>query len=141
MEIKMTSPLHVVQEVYSKISAGDLEGFLELCDENVEWVVNGPEALERCRAFQGKDGVRHFLDILSSTWHFSSFHANNFISENDSVVVLGEEAGRDTGLEIFFENRWVHVFDVKVGKIIRFREFLCHWPGKQKPPVMTWNEM
>jgi len=136
----MTSPLHIVQEVYNKFSAGDLEGFLDLCDENIEWVVNGPDSLEKCRAFQGKEGVRQFLDILSSTWHFSAFTANNFVTENDTVVVLGEEAGRDMGSEIFFENRWTHVFDIKGGKIVRFREFLCHWVGKQKPPVMTWDE-
>jgi hypothetical protein len=136
----MTSPLHVVQEVYSKISARDFEGFLELCDENIEWVVNGPDSLAKCRAFRGRGGVRQFLDILDSTWHVSSFTPNNFVTENDTVVVLGEEAGRDMGSEIFFENRWTHVFDVKEGKIIRFRGFLCHWTGKQKPPLMTWDD-
>ncbi|WP_339132669.1 MAG: nuclear transport factor 2 family protein [Candidatus Electrothrix sp. GW3-4] len=137
----MTSPLHIVQDVYKKFTAGDFEGFLELCDEKIEWVVNGPDALEKCQAFRGKDGVRHLLDILGSTWHFSSFHAKNFVHQDNTVVVLGEEAGRDMGSEIFFENRWTHVFDVKDGKIIRFREFLCHWAGKQKPPVMTWDEI
>ncbi len=136
----MTSPLYVVQEVYNKFSTGDFESFLELCDENIEWVFNGPESLEKCKAFQGREGVRHFLDIVGSTWHVSSFTAKKFVTENDTVVVLGEEAGRDMGSEIFFENRWTHVFDVKEGKVIRFRGFLCHWAGKQKPPVMTWDE-
>ena len=137
----MTSPLHIVQEVYSKFSAEDFEGILDLCDDNIEWVVNGPETLEKCRAFQGKNGVRHFLNIWGSTWHFSSFDAKNFIHENNTVVVLGDAAGRNRGSEIFFEDRWVHAFDIKNGKIMRFREFLCHWPGKQKPPMMTCDEM
>ena len=134
------SPLHIVQEVYNMFSTGDFEGILDRCDDQIEWVVNGPETLEKCQAFQGKNGVRHFLDLQGATWHFSSFHAYNFVTENDTVVVLGEETGRDTGSEIFFENRWAHVFDVKNGKIVRFRGFLCHWPGTQKPPIMTWDD-
>ncbi|WPD21474.1 MAG: nuclear transport factor 2 family protein [Candidatus Electrothrix aestuarii] len=136
----MMSPPHIVQEVYKKLSSGDFEGFLDLCDDAIEWVVNGPETLEKCQAFQGKNGVRHFLDILGSTWYVSSFDVKSIVNENNTVVVLGEETGRHTDSEIFFENRWAHVFDVKDGKIVRFREFLCHWPGVQKPPEMTWDE-
>jgi len=55
------------------------------------------------------------------------------------VVVLGEEKGRDKKSAVPFKNRWAHVFEVKNGQIICFREFLCHWPGDQQPPAMSWN--
>jgi len=137
----MISNLDAVRDVYKKFSEGDLDGFLGLCDENIEWVVNGPASLEKCQTFHGRNGARSFLDILGSTWKFHSFDARNFIVENNTVVVLGDEAGIDIESEVFFENRWVHVFDIHDGKIVRFRGFLCHWPGKEKPPVMTWDDV
>ncbi len=135
----MASALDVVKEVYNRFSKGDLDGFLALCDEDIEWVVNGPATLEKCRAFQGRDGVRKFLDILGGSWEFRSFKVQEFIAEGIAVVVLGEETGEDKKSKESFENRWAHVFDVKDGKIIRFREFLCHWTGEHHPPKMSWG--
>lgn len=136
----MGSALDVVKGVYDRFSVGDLDGFLALCDEHIEWVVNGPATLEKCNAFHGRAGVRKFLDVLGGSWEFKSFKAQEFIAAGSTVVVLGEEAGKDKNSKTSFENRWAHVFDVKDGKITRFREFLCHWTGEQHPPKMSWGE-
>lgn len=135
----MAEALDVVRDVYARFAAGDLEGFLNLCDENIEWVVNGPAALAKCRAFKGRDGVREFLRILGENWDFSSFEPREFIADGSTVVVLGEETGSDKASARPFSNRWVHVFDVRGGTIVRFREFLCHWIGDQQPPAMSWS--
>ena len=129
----------VVRDVYQRFSENDIEGFLKLCADDIEWVVNGPAALEKCRSFHGIDGVRSFLSILDRTWSFSSFTPREFIRGGDKVVVLGEEAGVDRTTNNRFENRWAHVFTVKDHKITTFREFLCHWTGRQHPPRMSWQ--
>lgn len=130
-------PLEVVKDVYNRFSEGDTDGFLALCADNIEWVVNGPVHLEKCRAFKGRSGVQQFLDLLAE-WEFSSFVPREFIMDGPTVVVLGEETGTDKASGIRFANRWVHVFDVQGGRIVRFREFLCHWTNQQ-PPAMSWN--
>ena len=135
----MTTALEVVRDVYNRFSKGDIAGFLGLCADNIEWVVNGPATLEKCRTFNGRSGVQEFLKILGESWEFTAFTPKEFLSDGPTVVVLGEEHGRDRKSEVPFENRWAHVFDVKDGQIVRFREFLCHWPGNQKPPAMSWN--
>jgi len=129
----------VVRAVYKRFSEGDIDGFLKLCGDDIEWVVNGPATLEKCSSFHGIDGVRTFLSILDRTWSFSSFTPREFINGGDKIVVLGEEAGayRSTGEK--FENRWAHVFTVRDRRILAFREFLCHWSGKQHPPKMSWQ--
>jgi len=135
----MTTALEVAKDVYARFAEGDIAGFLSLCANDIEWVVNGPAALEKCRTFNGRSGVQEFLKILGESWEFTAFTPRQFLSDGPTVVVLGEEQGRDKVSGVPFENRWAHVFDVKDGQIIRFREFLCHWPGDQKPPAMTWN--
>lgn len=134
----MSTPLDVVKDVYDRFAAGDIEGFLGLCADDIEWVVNGPASLEKCQAFRGRDGVQRFLDLLSA-WEFSSFEPREFIVGGQTVVVLGDETGTDKPSGTTFQNRWAHVFDVEGGRISRFREFLCHWTGEEQPPRMSWS--
>jgi len=133
----MISALEVVKDVYDRFSKGDIDGFLALCGDDIEWVVNGPASLEKCKAFKGRNGVKKFLDILTSTWEISSFRPHQFIANGETIVVLGEETGKDKTSGMSFENRWVHVFDVRNGRVVRFREYLCHWTGQEKPPAMS----
>jgi uncharacterized protein len=135
----MATALQVVKDVYSRFAKGEIDGFLSLCADDIEWVVNGPANLEKCKAFKGRRGVREFLDILAGNWEFSSFVPHQFIADGKTVVVLGEETGQDKSSGRRFENRWAHVFDVQEGQIVRFREFLCHWTDQQHPPAMTWS--
>jgi len=134
----MATPLEIVKNVYNRFAEGDIAAFLALCADNIEWVVNGPANLEKCKAYKGRSGVQQFLDILAG-WEFSSFAPREFIVDGQTVVVLGEETGTDKRSGIPFENRWAHVFDVKNGQIVRFGEFLCHWTDQQQPPEMNWS--
>ena len=134
----MATPLEIVKNVYNRFAEGDIAAFLALCADNIEWVVNGPANLEKCKAYKGRSGVQQFLDILAE-WEFSSFAPREFIVDGQTVVVLGEETGTDKRSGIPFENRWAYVFDVKNGQIVRFREFLCHWTDQQQPPAMNWS--
>jgi ketosteroid isomerase-like protein len=135
----METSLQVVSGVYDRFAEDDVAGFPSLRADNIEWVVNGPSTLEKCRTFQGRSGVQEFLNILGGSWEFSVFAPRQYFSDGPTVVVLGEEKGRDKKSGTQFENRWVHVFDVKDARIVRFREFLCHWTGDQQPPAMSWD--
>ncbi len=53
--------LEIAKAVYDRSANNDIEGFLSLCSHDIEWVVNGPTSLEKCRAFKGVDGVKEFL--------------------------------------------------------------------------------
>lgn len=135
----MKTAKELVADVYKRFAEGDIDGFLALCADDIEWVVNGPAILEKCNAFRGRGGVQQFLSILGDSWKFGSFCPRQFVVDGDTVVVLGEETGSDKKSGVHFENRWVHVFDARDGKLVRFREFLCHWPGDQQPPAMSWS--
>ena len=136
----MPTPLQVVKNVYQRFAEGDIDGFLAICADDIEWVVNGPATLKKCNAFRGRSGVQEFLKLLS-VWKFESFQPREFLVAGTSVVVLGEEKGADTESGVHFQNRWAHVFDVQGDKVTRFREFLCHWTGDLQPPAMTWNTL
>ena len=133
----MKTAVEVVKDVYDCFARSDLEGFLALCGDDIEWIVNGPASLEKCNAFKGRSGVKTFLAILARNWEFSAFTPRQFFGAGQTVVVLGEESGKIRMSGVEFENRWAHVFDVSDGQVVRFREYLCHWTGGEKPPVMS----
>jgi len=135
----MKTAIELVKEGYKCFSEGDINGLLALCADDVEWVTNGPASLDKCSTYKGHSGVQQFFSILGESWEFSSFTPREFIAEGDMVAVLGEEAGSDRNSGVPFENRWVHIFDIRDGKLVRFREFLCHWAGDQNPPAMSWR--
>ena len=135
----MPASIEIVKAVYARFAQGDIVGFLALCSEDIEWVVNGPSSLEKCQAFHGIAGVKDFLSLLDQSWRFTSFAPREFIVGQSEIVVLGEEEGVDRSTNETFQNRWAHVFTVREGSIVAFREFLCHWRGSQTPPNMTWN--
>lgn len=51
------------------------------------------------------------------------FEPREFIAQGDQVVVLGEERMRIKATGRIAENRWVMVFALRDGRIVRFREF------------------
>jgi ketosteroid isomerase-like protein len=133
--------LEVVKAAYDRFADNDIKGFLSFCSNEIEWVVNGPPSLEKCPAFKGINGVKEFLSILGRTWRFTSFRPREFIASHDGVVVLGEMEGFDRSSKEEFYNRWAHVFTIRNGLVVTFREFLCHWHGVQTPPPMTWSSI
>ncbi|KEI72629.1 nuclear transport factor 2 family protein [Endozoicomonas elysicola] len=137
----MKTPLEVTQTIYQLFSEGNLAGFIDLCHEDIHWVVNGPADLKKCQSYRGKQGVQQFLDILGETWTFSSFNPKEFIVQGDTVVALGEESGKDISRDQPFYNRWAHIFTIENGRLVQFREFLCCWFGEEKAPDMNWSTM
>lgn len=53
----MLTALDIVKQVYARLTEGNFIGFLELCADDIEWVVNGPATLVKCQSFYGKGGV------------------------------------------------------------------------------------
>ena len=125
----MASPVDIVKNVYDCFSKGDLEGFIQICDEDIEWVVNGPASLEKCQSYHGRDGVRQFLGTLERSWSFRSFSVNQYIHDGNTVVVLGEETGDDKITNQPFENRWAHVLILRITRSFAFGSFFVTGPA------------
>jgi ketosteroid isomerase-like protein len=131
--------LDVIKQIYQHLGAGDLDSIVALCDEQVEWVVNGASSIEVTGAFQGIEGVRSFLASVDKAWMLRFSAPREFIDAGDKVVVLGEGAGKQRATGESFQNRWVHVFTMRNGRIVSFRLFVCQWLGDDTPPAMSWQ--
>jgi uncharacterized protein len=72
-----------VKQVNQAFSANNIEGFLELCSENVKWTMTGDKTVE------GKDGIREFAASMGDM-EPPVIANKNIIAEGDSVAAYGE---------------------------------------------------
>ena len=117
------SNAEIVQGMFAAFGKGDLPGVLSALAPEVEWRVGGPSEVPYAGTRRGREQVKHFFEELGRAVEFQHFEPQEYVSEGNTVVVLGHEkllvrASRQT-----IENGWVMVFTLRKGEVIRFREF------------------
>jgi ketosteroid isomerase-like protein len=97
---------------------------LACCAEDVVFEVAAPREHPYGGAFHGHHGVSRFLAAIVGTVDLLEFAPGDTFHGAGHVVVVGRERGRvkRTGRE--YATPWVHVWEVRDGKVARFREFL-----------------
>ena len=108
---------------YELFKAGDIEGIVQLCTDDIEWNGIDSDDVPFGGRFTGKSGVADFFSKLHEAMEFERFAPETFTADGDRVAVSGVSKAivRTTGLPL--ENRWMHVFTVKDGKILRFEQY------------------
>jgi len=112
----------VVQQVYGAFGRGDLDGILALLDPEVAWRTPGPPDLPTAGMYRGVKAVREFFGKLLNTFEITNFEPQDFLAEDEKVVVLGTSLERVKATGNAIEFRWVHVFTIRNGRIIAFEE-------------------
>ena len=77
----------ILEKGNAAITAGDNEGFLELCTEDTEWTFVGEQTLK------GKAAVREWM--AASYAEPPKFNVTRLIAEGDFVTALGEITMKD----------------------------------------------
>lgn len=118
------APSGVVHQVYAAFGAGDVPRLLSWCADDVVFEVAAPREHPYGGAFHGHHGVSRFLAAIAGTVDILEFAPGQTLSGDGHVVVVGTERGRvkRTGRE--YATPWVHLWEVKDGKVTRFREWL-----------------
>jgi uncharacterized protein len=113
--------LELFHEGTAAWNRGDYEALVDMCHPDVEWSFSDrlPDATGQIR---GKDAVRDFFERFTSDWAEISIRPERLVDVGDEVVALVEfvARGRD-GVEATM--RFVHVWTVRDGLIVRFRGF------------------
>ena len=117
----MGANTEVVGSAYAAFARGDIAGVLELLDDDVDW--SSPATLPHGGHFHGKDGVGEFFQGLGAAWSALSLDVES-VSDAGSTLVIGvlraDGSRRDGGSSGYGA---AHVFTVRNGKIVRFREY------------------
>jgi ketosteroid isomerase-like protein len=117
-------PVEVIRQVAERMNAGDVEGVLDLCDEDIvhhpspDWPDTEPS--------QGKAAFRHITEDWMSLWQSMEIETEQIEAFGDRVLAVGSwrTTGRVSGVEGTMP---IHiVYTVRDGRIARLEWFADH---------------
>ena len=120
-----TANIELVQNLYASYAKGDIDAVLDGCSPDVQWCSGGSS--DDFPAFgprKSRAEVREFFSTVSEALEFSEFAPLEFYADKDKVIVLGmytfimKNGGQKASSD------WVHIFTVRDGQVVMFREFL-----------------
>jgi ketosteroid isomerase-like protein len=124
----------VVRGIYQALGRGDMAGVLGAMADDIKWYQ--AEGMPNGGVYQGGEAVAQYVfgPIMQDIPNFA-VTPEQFIASGDTVAVVarytgtGKETGKELDLPV------AHVFDVRDGKVVQFRQFVDtakfreSWPG------------
>jgi uncharacterized protein len=114
--------VEVVRGIYNALARGDMAGVLGAMADDIEWYE--AEGMPYGGVYQGGDAVAQnvFGPVMQDIPNFA-VSPEQFIASGDTVAVVARYTGtgRDTGKQL--DLQVVHVYDVRDGKVVQFRQF------------------
>lgn len=117
----MPDNVEIIRGGYEAFGRQDIPGVLERFDEAIEWTPS--DTLPNGGTYRGHEGAASFFKTLPDTWAELNVDAEEYMDAGDTVIVVGTHRGRGhNGVQ--FEAGFVHLWDVRDGKAVRFRELV-----------------
>ncbi len=117
-----------VGSMYDAFKQGDMSFVLDLFDDELDLEVVGPSTIPFAGRFRGRAGIEEFFAILAE--HLDREPADptpivhEMIADGNKVVALGVDRVRSKSTGAHYDGWWVHVIELRAGKIVRIREFM-----------------
>ncbi len=112
----------IAQQAYDNFKTGNIEALLDQLSDDITWQLPEMDGVPLGGIRTGREGVADFFVTLARDQEVIEFEPREFVAQGDKVVSLGHYKWRvkETGRE--FESDFVHVFTIRDGKIVGFRE-------------------
>jgi uncharacterized protein len=107
--------IEVVRATYEALDKGDLQHIGEGLADEVEWET--PESLPLGGIARGRDAVLGRIAGLLQLWSEFSLEPDEYIDAGERVIARGVQ--RAVGPGGASESRYLHVFTLRGGKIVR----------------------
>ncbi len=107
--------VEVVRSAYEAFQGGDLEGLGQYFTEDAEWET--PDSLPLGGVVRGRGAILGNFAQIPTYWTKFSVNPDEYIDAGEHVVVRGVQ--RATGAGGSFESRYLHLFKLSDGKIVR----------------------
>ncbi|MEQ9483544.1 nuclear transport factor 2 family protein [Coleofasciculus sp. F4-SAH-05] len=122
MQISEQENVQVVQQMYTAFGEGNLSSLLHLVADDVEWSIAKSEYSSQTGTYIGHEQVVQVLTSVGDL-ELQQLQPQEIISQGEQVVVIGHALGRLRSTNHAVEYDWVHVFNLRDSKIMRFRAF------------------
>lgn len=114
----------IVEQAYNNFKSGDIEGLLNLMSDDITWTLPEMEGVPFAGARTGRASVAEFFQSVGASQDNVSFEPRELIAEGDRVIALGSYAWRVKASNREFSADFAHVWTIRDGKVIDFREYM-----------------
>lgn len=116
------SNIEVIQQLYRTFHKQDYDGFRSICTKDLEWIQNDgfPGGATRKGA---SEVIEKVFKANNNNWENFAYHIEEFLDAGKSVIVIGRYAGRNRNSGKSMSAAAAHVYDLRDGKVCRFRMF------------------
>jgi uncharacterized protein len=115
--VVISPAVKVVKQAFADFANRNIKGILEACAEGVTFGGYRNPYIRPSGLYYGKDGVLEFFKILDQNFSYVIFEPEEFICQDDRVIVMGHEAGTVKSTGKTFDTDWCMCFTIRNGKI------------------------
>jgi uncharacterized protein len=116
------SNVDVIKGLYHAFGAKDYDAFSRMCDPELEWIQN-PGFPNGTRHEGAEAVIEKVFKSFNKTWEDWRFVIEEYLDTGNTVVVIGYYEGVHRVTHKSFRSSATHVYDLKGGKLRRFRQF------------------
>jgi ketosteroid isomerase-like protein len=118
----MADNLETVRNIYQAFGRGDVPSVLAALAPDVSWTE--AEGFPYRGTYVGPDAVlKNVFMRLGTEWEGFSVVPHEFVAQGDTVVCLGQYSGKYNATGKSFSAPYAHVWNLRNGKVVRFRQF------------------
>ena len=130
IETTVEDNVKVVQQVYAALGKGDITTVLSLLADDVEWSMPHPkETVPYGGKWQGREEVAQFFSVMHDSTEVRQVQLQEYISQNDKVIVLGHMKLKAKPSDREYENDLAAVWTVQNGRVKQMRDFMDTVPA------------
>lgn len=121
--ITVSPALQVVKQAFEDFVHGNITGIVNACADGVIFGGYRNPYIRPSGLYYGKEGVIEFFNLLDKNYMFAVFEPEEYITQDDRVIVLGHEAGTVKSTGKTFDLDWCMCFTIRNGKIQNYFGF------------------
>jgi ketosteroid isomerase-like protein len=116
--------IDLVKKIYGAFGKGDIETIIDHLADQLVWRFDAPSVIPYAGDHDTPDQVRvGFFGALARTQKDHSLRTDEFVAQDDNVIMIGRYGAMVTSTGKSFNLPLVHVWTVQNGKINRFVNF------------------
>ena len=119
----MNNNIELIQQLYQAFSQKDIVSILGFLDEDVEWGEPENPYNPAGGSRKGHSGFMEWLNIGKNAEEILVLEPKRFLTDNDSVAVIGYMKCQAKTTGKIYESDFVHWAVIKNNKIVKFQEF------------------
>ncbi|MBW4481338.1 MAG: nuclear transport factor 2 family protein [Tildeniella torsiva UHER 1998/13D] len=117
------SNLQVVSQTYTFFGAGNMEGVISGFSPDITWESKYTPEVPLNGTWTGSENVLKFFGLLDELLAVKTFVPEKFVSQDDTVVVLGYEEVQVKSNGAEYRNDWVQVWTIKNEKVVHLKSY------------------